>query len=47
MLDMLHFIGLCPDSISHLDLLDFIAANYQNLSYVNFKSIWKIKTLSL
>jgi hypothetical protein len=47
MLDMLHLIGLCPDSISHLDLLDFIAANYQNLSYVNFKSIWKIRTLSL
>ena len=46
MLDMLHFIGLCPDSISHLDLLDFIATNYQNLNYVNFKNIWKIKTSS-
>jgi hypothetical protein len=47
MLDVLHLIGLCPDSISHLDLLDFIAVNYQNLSYINFKSLWRIKILSL
>lgn len=29
MQELLHIIGLCPDSISHVDVLDLIIANYQ------------------
>ena len=25
---LLHIIGLCPDSISHFDIMDFVVANY-------------------
>ena len=26
--EVLHLLGLCPDSMSHPDLLDFIFSNY-------------------
>ncbi len=29
---MLHFIGLCPDSLAHFDLLDFIAYNWTTVT---------------
>ena len=32
MSEILHVIGLCPDSISHLDILDLIIANYQTIT---------------
>ena len=28
MSEVLHIIGVCPDSLSHMDLLDFVAYNY-------------------
>lgn len=31
MYDILHIVGLCPDSASHYDLIDFTVANYQNI----------------
>jgi hypothetical protein len=29
--EILHIIGLCPDSFAHPDFLDFVVANYQNV----------------
>jgi len=37
--ELLHIIGLCPDNVGHLDLLDLVVANYESLSYINLKSI--------
>lgn len=28
-MEILHVIGLCPDSLSHIDLLDLVISNYQ------------------
>jgi hypothetical protein len=28
--ELLHIIGLCPDSLAHIDLLDIFILNYQN-----------------
>jgi hypothetical protein len=32
--EVLHIIGLCPDSFAHFDLIDLIVANYENLMYI-------------
>jgi hypothetical protein len=37
--EILHFIGLCPDSFAHFDLLDLFVANYPNLSYIDLNTI--------
>ena len=37
--EVLHIIGLCPDSFAHFDLIDFIVANYENLTYIKPKLI--------
>lgn len=37
--EILHIIGLCPDSFAHTDLLDIIAANYQSFTETNLKII--------
>lgn len=29
--EILHIIGLCPDAITHLDIIDIIAVNYHNI----------------
>lgn len=29
--EILHLIGLCPDSFAHLDLLDIIVPNYETI----------------
>jgi hypothetical protein len=29
--ELLHVIGLCPDSFSHLDLIDLTISNWNNL----------------
>lgn len=39
--EILHIIGLCPDSFAHMDLLDIVMANYQSLTESNFKFIKK------
>ena len=37
--ELFHIVGLCPDSISHLDLLDLFVANYQNITDIKIKTI--------
>jgi hypothetical protein len=37
--EILHIIGLCPDSFAHFDLSDLILANYQNIPYINLNTI--------
>lgn len=37
--ELLHIVGLCPDSVSHVDLIDLIVANYESLSYIKLKQI--------
>jgi hypothetical protein len=29
--EFIHFIGICPDSLGHLDLLDIFISNYQDV----------------
>jgi hypothetical protein len=45
--EVLHIIGLCPDSFTHIDLIDIFIANYENLTYIKpkgiFKNVWKIR----
>ncbi len=32
-MELLHFLGLCPDSLSHIDILDLVFVNYyENIS---------------
>ena len=33
--EVLHIIGLCPDSFAHIDLIDIIVAYYENITYIN------------
>jgi hypothetical protein len=28
-MEILHVIGICPDSLSHIDIFDLIVSNYQ------------------
>lgn len=37
--EVLHIIGLCPDSFAHFNLMDLIVANYENLTYIKPKQI--------
>ena len=39
--EILHVIGLCPDSFAHFDLMDVLVANYENLTYIKPKQIIK------
>jgi len=39
--EILHIIGLCPDSFTHPDLLDVFIANYENLISIKPKDIFK------
>ncbi len=32
-MDILHLIGLCPDSVNHLDVIDIITSTYFDISY--------------
>ena len=33
-----HVFGICPDSFSHIDLLDIVIANYQQIvDFINRK----------
>ncbi len=41
--EVLHIIGLCPDSFAHFDLIDLIVANYENLMYIKTNRRWLIK----
>ena len=40
--EILHIIGLCPDSCTHPDLLDVIVANYESIISLKPKEIFKI-----
>ena len=40
--EILHIIGLCPDSFTHPDLLDIIVANYEGIISLKPKEIFKI-----
>jgi hypothetical protein len=42
--EFIHIIGLCPDSLSHIDLLDILLAKYQINPYINFNEIIKYVT---
>jgi hypothetical protein len=36
--EILHLIGLCPDSLSHFDLMDLVVSNHQSfLENLNLK----------
>ena len=37
--EVLHVIGLCPDSFAHMDLLDILVANFESLQYIKPKLI--------
>lgn len=39
--ELIHIIGLCPDSLSHTDLLDLILAKYQISPYININNYLK------
>jgi hypothetical protein len=41
-MEILHVIGLCPDSIAHTDLIDFVIANYTQIQDI-IKNIMDIK----
>jgi hypothetical protein len=41
--EVLHIIGLCPDSFAHFDLIDLIVANYENLMYIKTNRRWLTK----
>jgi len=36
MSELFHFIGLCPDSMSHIDLLDILIINYNQIQILGF-----------
>jgi len=33
--EIFHIIGLCPDHFSHINLIDIVMANHENLSQIN------------
>ena len=41
--EVLHIIGLCPDSMAHFDLLDLIVANNPIIGYVNVINFQNLK----
>ena len=47
--EILHIIGLCPDSFMHIDLIDIFVASYENLIYIKPKYLYdrtSIKNIS-
>lgn len=30
-MEFFHFVGICPDSFSHFDLLDLVLSQYNNI----------------
>ena len=37
--ELIHIVGLCPDSLAHYDLIDFLVANYHNFLDININQI--------
>ena len=37
--ELIHIIGICPDNISHLDLIDLAVGNYQYIADIKIKTI--------
>lgn len=33
-MEFLHIIGICPDSISHIDIVDIIMVNYNEIQII-------------
>ena len=38
--EILHVIGLCPDSFTHIDLIDIFVANYENILYIKPRNLY-------
>lgn len=40
-MEFLHFIGICPDTLQHTDIIDIIILNYNELQLIinNIKTI--------
>lgn len=43
MVEFLHVLGLCPDSISHIDLLDVIIFQWDQLQLYYYKVLNYLK----
>jgi hypothetical protein len=43
--EILHIIGICPDSLAHIDILDIFILNYQNSIYLINKGYETIKNI--
>ena len=41
--EVLHIIGLCPDSMAHFDLLDLVVANNPIIGYLNVINYQNLK----
>jgi len=41
--ELFHIIGLCPDNLAHLDVLDVLMSNYQEFTNILIRSFKKIK----
>ena len=37
--ELIHIMGICPDNISHLDLIDLAVGNYQYIADIKIKTI--------
>ena len=33
-MEIFHFLGLCPDSMSHVDLMDVVVANWGQIHFI-------------
>lgn len=38
-MEILHLLGLCPDAFTHIDLIDIVVANYNQI--IQFISIYQ------
>ena len=43
--EILHVIGLCPDSFMHIDLIDIFVANYDNLIHIKPKNLYDRRSI--
>ena len=41
--ELFHIIGLCPDNLAHLDILDILMVNYQEFTNALLDIVSKIK----
>ena len=43
--EILHVIGLCSDSVMHIDLIDIFIANYENLIHIKPKNLYDRRSI--